>query len=44
MMAVAGYAVGEGIEPDASWARDSGLLKEMFLRQLTGGGSVLNNV
>jgi len=35
MMAVAGYAVGEGIEPDASWARDSGLLKEMFLRQLT---------
>lgn len=25
MMAVAGYAVGEGIKPDASWARDSGL-------------------
>ncbi len=39
MMAVAGYAVGEGIEPDASWARDSGLLKEMFMRQLTSARS-----
>jgi AcrR family transcriptional regulator len=43
IMAVAGYAVGEGIEPDASWARDSGLLKEMFLRQLTSGRTAHRN-
>jgi AcrR family transcriptional regulator len=34
MMAVAGYAVSEGIEPDASWVRDSGLVKDIFLRRL----------